>query len=204
MFEKLIAAQLRTPSGVLAELTAWSMNRMNREMTQFAIRNLKIQPHHTVLDIGFGGGISLSLIAAATSDVAIAGIEISQTMLSRARTRYAQLIKQGKLELAQGSVEQIPYPNEHFDRICTVNTVYFWSNPEAGVREVFRVLKPGGLFALCFRPRADMESLKFTRTGFNLYTSEDIALLLNHYTAVQITSARDQHLGYACAIACKN
>lgn len=202
MLAKLLATQLRQPSGVLAELAGLGMNRLNQQMTAFAVEKLEVQPRHAVLDIGFGGGLSLELLAQAASEGMVVGLELSEAMVCLARRRQSRRIAAGKLELAVGSVEQIPYPDEYFDRACTVNTVYFWPDPAAGLREIFRVLKPGGLLALCFRPRQEMESLAFTQYGFQLYAPEEVARLLedSQYATVQLAEARDEHLGYVCAL----
>jgi hypothetical protein len=50
----------------------------------------------------------------------------------------------------------------------TVNTIYFWADLEAGLREILRVLAPGGLFANSVEPPATLESLGFAGQGFRV------------------------------------
>jgi len=68
-----------------------------------------------------------------------------------AARRNQRLIRGGRVELRHGSMDRLPWRDERFDKLYTVNTVYFWPDPEACLREAMRVLKPGGSLAVGFR-----------------------------------------------------
>jgi ubiquinone/menaquinone biosynthesis C-methylase UbiE len=57
-------------------------------------------------------------------------------------------VKAGRVHIARGSVAALPFPDCTFDIVTAVETHYYWPDLPANVREIFRVLKPGGTFAL--------------------------------------------------------
>src|SRR5690606_9635685 len=64
----------------------------------------------------------------------------------------------------------LPFADMSFDRIVTVNTLYFWENPLAYACEIHRVLKSdGGVFCLAFVEGEFMKNLPFASYGFELY-----------------------------------
>jgi len=101
------------------------MNRHNALMNAFAVRQLKLEPSDRVLEIGFGGGGALpSLMDAAAF---IAGVDRSDDVIGWAKRRFSRQIRTGRADFRQGDVESLPFNTAAFDKVCTVNTVYFWS-----------------------------------------------------------------------------
>ncbi|MDQ2696817.1 MAG: class I SAM-dependent methyltransferase [Pseudomonadota bacterium] len=182
------------------------MNSVNGEMNAVTVGCMAIGPEHRVLDIGFGGGVALGLMAQAAARGTVVGVEMSPTMLAQARRSCRVLLEEGRLHLVGGVAEQLPFADACFDRICTVNTVYFWKDAPGAAREVWRVLKPGGTFVLSFRPAKDMHTLPFTRYGFTLYDREAIGRLLKDagFGQIHFREQRDAHLRFACAMAGKD
>lgn len=203
MFDRLIARQLRFPKGIAGHVIAILMNKHNATMNYFVIDHLQLQPGHKVLDIGFGGGATLPLLAEAVNHGKAWGLEISDAMLSSARWRYRLLIHDGQLELTKGVVDKMPYPDELFDRICTVNTLYFWPDPITAIKEIFRVTRTGGRIALGFRPEETRKIMSFTRHGFTFYSRGEVEdlLRLGGFTEVSFDEGRDARLGFVCALA---
>ncbi len=206
MFNRIIAKQLGLPAGLVGRLAGHVMNSVNGEMNRCVIRHMNIQPHHIVLDVGFGGGITLGRMVEKASHGKVHGMEVSTTMLTRAMKIYAKPIANGQLELREGPIEQIPYEKTWFDSVCTVNTVYFWQDVNKALEEVFRVLKQGGRFVLCFRPPEAMRKLDFTQHGFTLYNREVLAEFLDDagFTRVHSVAGHDAHLAFVCMIGYKN
>src|SRR5690606_11128774 len=121
-----------------------------------AVAALEPAPQHAVLDIGFGGGTSFKALLRACLDGKVAGIDRADTMVTRARRIWARDIEAGRLQVEQGTVCALPWDDGTFDRVLTVNTIYFWEDQEAALREVVRVLAPGGLFASSVLPAASL------------------------------------------------
>lgn len=205
MFAKTLARQLNAPKGLLGLFVGRGMNSMNREMNVFTVRCLDVERHHRVLDVGFGGGVSLRLLNRAADLGQIVGVEMSGTMLATARCAHRDAIRAGRMRLERGRMESLPFADSAFDRVCTVNTLYFWTDLAAGIAGAHRVLDRGGKFALSFRPRADMLELPFTKFGFTLYDCETIsrALTKQGFGDVCFSRGQDEHLDFICAVATK-
>jgi len=205
MLTRLTARHLRQPTGIIGRYFGWAMNRLNQEMNESAVNHLEVEPHHRVLDVGFGGGLSLALLNGRIGSGQIQGVEISQTMLSRAARQFSSLIANDRLVLKRADIAALPFDDQFFDRVCTVNTLYFWPDIPCGLQEIHRVLQPGGRLALGFRPRKVMEQLAFTQFEFELFEIDEVHALLtaNGFRAVKHIVAHDAHFGYACVVATK-
>ena len=177
--QRFIAAQFRQPSGWFgARLFSRFMNRVNRRIIEQTIALLEIGPHHQVLDIGFGGGLSLALLAPRLPQGAITGLDISPDMVRDAERRFSPLIAQQRVRVALGDVTRIPFPAASFDRAFTVNTIYFWSDTPKGMSEIHRVLNQGGRAAIAIRSGEKMSHYKVTQYNFRLFSGEEVATLM--------------------------
>ncbi|MEP7336712.1 MAG: class I SAM-dependent methyltransferase, partial [Acidobacteriota bacterium] len=136
----------------------------NEQMNRFAVETLDVQPKDQVLEIGFGHGHAIRLIAERANQGLVAGVDPSNAMVRHAAKRNRELIKAGSVELWQGSVSNIPYEYARFDRVLAVDNYQHWPHAEFNLVEVQRVLKPGGPLALCVRmQRPLMQASGFTR-----------------------------------------
>lgn len=205
MLTRLTARHLRQPAGIIGRYFGLAMNRLNQQMNETAVHQLEVEPHHRVLDVGFGGGLSLALLNDRIESGQIYGVEISKTMLSRAARQFSSLLADGRLVLACADIAKLPFDDGFFDSVTTVNTLYFWPDVGCGLQEAHRVLRPGGRLALCYRPREVMEKLKFTQFEFELFDIDEVDALVtaNGFRGVKHTIAHDAHLGYACVVATK-
>ena len=70
------------------------------------------------------------------------------------------------MELKRDTVSAIPYEDQRFDKVCTVNTIYFWPEPERNAAQIYRVTPSGGTAVICFRgepPALSMSEPKLAR-----------------------------------------
>ena len=74
------------------------------------------------------------------------------------------------------SVEAIPFDDASFDGVLTVHTIYFWPDPERGLREILRVLKPGGRLVLVTDLRGPPKAI--AKHGFSSYSQKQQGELL--------------------------
>ena len=150
--EPLLGKQYRCPTGLLGQAVGNKMVRQHAPETAWTIALLDIKPTERVLEIGFGAGRAIELIAAQVPQCAIAGIDLSPTMAQASRRRNAQAIKAGRVDLRQGTVERMPFQDRQFDKLFSIHSLYFWPEPQRAIAEMARVLRPGGLVALTFSP----------------------------------------------------
>jgi len=94
------------------------------------------------------------------------GADFSRDMVGFCARRFGREVAAGSLDLVQAAVDDLPFPTASFSKACTVNTVYFWEQPEAAAAELFGVLGSGGRLVVGFSPREALESVPVTRHGF--------------------------------------
>ncbi len=179
MLAHTLAQQARQPSGLLGRLFGMGMGRMNQGVNEWVISLLELQPEHVVLELGFGPGKALQAAARLVSKGRLCGVDMSSAMLDQASRRNRAAIQAGKMDLRLGEASHLSYPDLMFDRIFCVNVIYFWTDPEKELAEIFRVGKRGGRVAIYIGDRDQMATVSMTKTGlFRLYSPEEVQALL--------------------------
>lgn len=138
----------RKPQGEAGKEMIARMNESHAEMTGWALDHLIIDPKDTILDIGCGGGAALKRLSKRIDGGKLYGIDYSEVSVEASTQENREDIESGKMEIHQGSVSSMPFDDEMFDTVITVESYYFWPDLEQDMQEVFRVLKKGGTFLL--------------------------------------------------------
>lgn len=189
---KAVAAQLANPEGEAGIKTAAHMNVSNGDMTRHAIDYMECMANAHVLEIGPGNGSFAAYVLSRAEGIRYTGVDRSRTMVAQAREINKQLITGGRVRFEWTDGSAFPFPDQSFDNVFTVNTLYFWENPSVQLAEIRRLLKPGGMLCLAIASRVFMEQLPFTAYGFTLYTPEAAQeLLLANGFAVVDTNIRE-------------
>jgi arsenite methyltransferase len=162
------------------------MNRHNAKLNAFAVQQLNLTSSDRVLEIGFGGGVTLPLLIKQAGFVG--GVDRSLDMVKRAKAIFSDAVSSGRAEFRQGTVEALPFEVSSFGKVCTVNTVYFWSSLDAGFLEIHRVLSPGGRVVVGFLPKERMDRLGMPIDIFTSRTPESVitALTSAGFTDVRV------------------
>jgi ubiquinone/menaquinone biosynthesis C-methylase UbiE len=74
------------------------------------------------------------------------------------------------MKVTAGSSDNLPFEKSSFDKIYCINVIYFWKSPQLHLREIYRVLKPGGIFCTGFRPKENLSKFSFSNFDFTFYT----------------------------------
>lgn len=115
---------------------------------------LDLQPTDHVLETEFRQGRAVERAARVVTQGTVTGIDSSDTMLHLAKRRCRRWIDEGRVKLEAGTSSRLPFVDASFDKAYTVHTSSLWTNPMRYVREIHRVLKPGGWFAMGLRGSA--------------------------------------------------
>ncbi|NKY89074.1 class I SAM-dependent methyltransferase [Nocardia veterana] len=174
-----VAAQLGNPHGPLGKIVARILNRANRFAVDAAIEAAEVTPGSSAADIGFGGGVGLSvLLRRVGPDGTVHGVEISPDMLSRVRSRFTADIGAGRLRVVEGSLTDLPLADGALDAVVTVNTVYFVAELDRACAELARILRPTGRVVVCIGDPEAMAGMPFTAYGFRLRPVAEVAAAL--------------------------
>ena len=174
---RIVWEQFRKPSGLFGRFIGNSMARGNVYDARWTVSLLDIQPENHVLEIGFGPGVSTQYAAEKATQGFVAGIDHSKTMVQAARRRNSAAIKAGRIDLKQGDVASLPYPDESFDKVFSIHCIYFWAKPGECLKELRRVLRPGGLLAITIMPKDKWTELQRRESSnvWTLYFSTELA-----------------------------
>jgi arsenite methyltransferase len=172
-FRRFVEKNLAYPRGLGGAYVATIMNQVNVGITKFTLQVLKLEAGQEVLEIGFGGGVSFDLVLPEIQGGCMYGLDMSADMLSRSEKNREREIKAGLLKLSLGTVDRQPYLDNQMDRAFSVNTIYFWPDPRAGLKELYRILKPGGRLVLGLRSKSFRDQNGYSDKIFKNYSDEE-------------------------------
>ena len=152
MKSERISRQSRHPSGLLGRIVAFFMSLETAAVNRRAVLSLAPAPGEEILEVGCGHGRTLRGILAGGA-ARVAGIDPSDVMVRLATRRLRREMASGRAQIEQGEAAQMPFGDSRFDAVLAVHVIYFWPEPERELREIRRVLRPGGRLLLGFRPR---------------------------------------------------
>ena len=148
--KRILMQMFGRPQGSLGRLGGIIMARTNQRIAAWAIDQLGIRQSDKVLEVGFGPGVGIELLAKSASSGRVVGVDASNAMVEQATSRNAKAIEAGRVDLRKGAVEQLPFADKMFDAALAVNSMQVWPDAVAGLREIRRVMKPSGRIALAF------------------------------------------------------
>jgi trans-aconitate methyltransferase len=152
----LLVRQFGNPEGVLGSLAGFVMAHRpsNRERNAWVVSLLDLRPGDRVLEVGFGPGYALSLVARELPGGSIVGIDRSAVMVAQASRRNRDAIAAGRMHLVRGDVGALASRGLRFDKIFAVNSIAFWDDREACLSRLRDALVPRGTIALAVQPRS--------------------------------------------------
>jgi ubiquinone/menaquinone biosynthesis C-methylase UbiE len=171
--------QVEKPTGFFGRILARGMAWGHRSFYKNTAKILNLQPEDKYLEIGFGSGLFIKKYASHVSRMA--GLDYSEDMVNLARSINKNLIESGKAEFKQGDVSDLPWNDNEFSVVVGIETFFFWSEPEASLKEIFRVLAPGGRLVLEMAYNKDDgrdHTKQIEKYNLRLYGSEELKALL--------------------------
>ncbi|MCG9794146.1 bifunctional demethylmenaquinone methyltransferase/2-methoxy-6-polyprenyl-1,4-benzoquinol methylase UbiE [Flavobacterium algicola] len=128
---------------------------------------------NTILDIATGTG-DLAILMAQTKAEKIIGLDISAGMLEVGEKKIAAKNLSKTIEMVLADSENMPFENDYFDAITVAFGVRNFENLEKGLKEILRVLKPGGVFVIL---ETSVPVKTPFKQGYNFYTKNILPLI---------------------------
>lgn len=146
------AKQFKHPLGFWGRVAGNIMALGTGPRNAWTLSFLEIQEDERVLEIGYGPGVGIHQCCKMIQQGKVIGIDHSETMYKQAMRRNRKAIQEGKVELRNSTIEDLPISDEAFDKIYSVNSVMFWSDQQAAFQKLYSLLKPGGTIATTYQP----------------------------------------------------
>jgi SAM-dependent methyltransferase len=180
------------------------MNISHSKLTDWGLNHISVGRQFTILDIGCGGGGTVRKLARIATKGKVYGIDYSEESVRISRRTNRKLIEAGRVEIQHGSVSTLPFWDSLFDLVTAVETHYFWPDLANDLKEVLRVLKPGGILIVMGGEykggKYDERNAKWVELGDMAYHSPDELgeLLAVGYSEVEVFEDYDR--GWICAV----
>ena len=181
------------------------MNSRHSKLTDWGLAHISIAKQHPILDVGCGGGRTLSKLAAIATEGKVYGIDFSDESVATSTRTNADWIKKGRVEVRHASVSQLPFPDSVFDLVTAVETHFWWPNLPGDVREIFRVLRPRGTLLIIAEVYKGANTVvsklaeKYAgRTGMTLLTPDEHRELLANAGYCDIQIIAEHKKGWIC------
>jgi ubiquinone/menaquinone biosynthesis C-methylase UbiE len=202
---RFFSEQARRPDGLFGRIVmSLVFDKGNAFLNDFVNELMSVQIDDRVIEIGFGSGKLIYKMAQQIDKGLIEGVDFSSEMVSIARKRNKNNIANGKVKIYEGDFDEMPYEKERFTKACSVNTLYFWSDPEHTAKKIARILKPDGKLILAFEDTKQLKQRKLDQEVFHIYSKDEIqnflidAGFLNEINIVSRTKGKSI---YHCAVA---
>ena len=198
-----IGRQVKKPTRFVGRIFARLMNDSHSALTDWALTHLKIDKGATVLDVGCGGGRTIEKLAHIAASVY--GIDYAAGSIGESQSHNKRLIAEGRVHVQRASVSQLPFTRDLFDVVTAIETQYYWPDLAKDMREILRVLKPGGRLMIV------AESYKGGRNdwllgpvmkliGSNRLSAEDQRALFQSAGYTEIELFEELRKGWLCCI----
>ena len=143
--------QAMKPHGPMGVVMGWFLESGNAAQNRATVEALDPPPGGKVLEVGFGPGQALEMLARTRPLALVAGIDHSELMVASARRRLDGGRGDAGLDLRCGDAGELPFDDESFDLVFAVNSFHQWPDKERALAEMIGVLKPAGDLVLSIR-----------------------------------------------------
>lgn len=171
-------SQTRQPEGALGKMMILGMNSGHAALSDWGMGFLSVPDPERIADLGCGGGRNVKALLDGNPKATVTGVDYSALSVEKSLEYNRQAVQEGRCEILEGNVAELPLTDSAFDLATAFETIYFWPGLETCFREVYRILKSGGTFLIVNESNGeDAASRKFEKIidGMTIYTPEKIA-----------------------------
>ena len=168
-----IGEQFKRPRGFGGKVATHVMNIQNRGLYDATERALALEDGERALEAGFGNGVFMQRLSR-KRNCDYYGIDASPDMVSAASRRNPNA------RLSLGDIMRTSYVDGFFDKVFTINTVYFWPGLAPTLAEINRILKDGGVFVNTLYTKEFLDKLPVAGKGYSKYSAGELARAGEH------------------------
>lgn len=196
----------RKPEGELGRELLNRMNKSHETLAQWGVSHLNIEKDVTILDIGCGGGVNVERFLKMTNEK-VYGLDYSEISVEESTNLNKLAIEEGRCEIIQGSVSELPFEDNKFDIVTGFETVYFWPDFVNDLKEVHRTLKDDGIIFICNESipnEIDQRQKELVELlDMKIYSEETMDMALRKAGFSDVMSFRKKGTEWVCVIAKK-
>ncbi len=183
--------QTRKPEGALGKMMVNGMNSGHAKMADWGMSHLPVMSPSQIAELGCGGGRNAGELSKIFPKAKVIAVDYSEVSVAKAKEYNKEKINTGKMIVQQGDVSNLNLPAESFDLATAFETIYFWPGLEKCFAQVYKILKPGGVFMIVNESDGmDETSLKYEKIidGMKCHTVGDISSALKTAGFTEVTS----------------
>ena len=197
----------RKPEGLLGRCMVGSMNRAHAALADWGLSHLPETGPTEIAELGCGGGRNIRALLRKYPAATVAALDYSEVSVEKAMRVNRKGLQAGRCRIIQGDVSCLPFEDGAFDLVTAFETVYFWPGPTESFREVYRTLRPGGIFLIV--NEVDGENPRDSRwlsviDGMKIFNRSQFVTFLTEACFSKVIVKRDAKRHWLCVLAIRD
>lgn len=201
---KVFFNNTRKPEGLLGRCMVGSINRAHAALADWGLSYLPETGPTEIAELGCGGGRNIRALLRKYPAATVTALDYSKISVEKARSVNRKGLQAGRCRIIQGDVSHLPFENSAFDLVTAFETVYFWPGPTESFREVYRTLRPGGIFLIA--NESDGENSQDDKwlsviDGMRIFNQTQLTTFLTEAGFSEVVVKRNTKKHWLCALA---
>ena len=201
---KVFFNNTRKPEGLLGRCMVGSMNHAHAALADWGLSYLPETGPAEIAELGCGGGRNIRALLRKYPAATVTALDYSKISVEKARSVNRKGLQAGRCRIIQGDVSHLPFENSAFDLVTAFETVYFWPGPTESFREVYRTLRPGGIFLIA--NESDGENSQDDKwlsviDGMRIFNQTQLTTFLTEAGFSEVVVKRNTKKHWLCALA---
>ena len=180
------------------------MNHAHAASADWGLSYLPETGLNEIAELGCGGGRNIRALLRKYPAATVTALDYSKISVEKARSVNRKGLQAGRCRIIQGDVSHLPFENSAFDLVTAFETVYFWPGPTESFREVYRTLRPGGIFLIA--NESDGENSQDDKwlsviDGMRIFNQTQLTTFLTEAGFSEVVVKRNTKKHWLCALA---
>ena len=194
----------RKPKGLLGRCMVGSMNHAHAALADWGLSHLPETGPAEIAELGCGGGRNIRALLRKHPAATVTALDYSEISVEKAMRVNRKGLQASRCRIIQGDVSCLPFEDGAFDLVTAFETVYFWPGPTESFREVYRTLRPGGIFLIVNESDGeDPHANKWLSVidGMRIFDGDQLARFLTEAGFSEVIVNRNAKKHWLCVLA---